>query len=354
DGTYSNCTITVTDNASNTKTLSINSFTIDTVKPVLAQVTAVSAFSNDNTSSYTFSSTEAGSISYGGSCSSSSDNATTDNNTITFNALADGTYSNCTIQVTDNTSIQSDNLTVSSFTIDTVKPVLAQVTAVANNASDSTPSYTFSSTESGTILSSGSCSSSTSNASTGNNTISFNLLADGTYSNCGIQVRDSASNTSDNLTVSSFTISGSKPALAQVTPVSTLTNDKSPNYTFSSTKSGTITYGGSCSSSTTSATDNLSGNNNTITFNALADGTYSNCTIRVTDNTSHTSDNLTVSSFTIDTVKPVLAQVTAIGTTNDSTPNYSFSSTESGTILSSGSCSSSTSNASTGNNTISF
>ena len=71
--------------------------------------------------------------------------------------------------------------------------------------------------------------------------------------------------------------------IEEVTAVTTPTIDTTPNYTFSSTKAGTITYGGSCSSSTTIA---ISGNN-TITFNALADGTYDNFTITVTDNSGN-------------------------------------------------------------------
>jgi len=62
------------------------------------------------------------------------------------------------------------------------------------------------------------------------------------------------------------------PVIAEVTVVTTPTTDSTPNYTFSSTEAGTITYGGSCSSSTTSATSG----NNTITFTSLSDGTYSN------------------------------------------------------------------------------
>ena len=68
--------------------------------------------------------------------------------------------------------------------------------------------------------------------------------------------------------------------LEEVTAVSTPTIDTTPNYTFSSTKAGAITYGGSCSSSTTVAV----AGNNTITLNTLSDGTYSDCTITVTDN----------------------------------------------------------------------
>ena len=69
----------------------------------------------------------------------------------------------------------------------------------------------------------------------------------------------------------------------EVTAVTTPTIDTTPNYTFSSTKAGTITYGGSCSSSSTIA---IAGNN-TITLNTLSDGTYSNCTITVTDNSGN-------------------------------------------------------------------
>ena len=90
------------------------------------------------------------------------------------------------------------------------------------------------------------------------------------------------------------------PVLTEVYPVTTPTSDPSPNYTFSSTKSGTITYGGSCSSGTTSATSG----NNTITFLTLSDGTYSNCTIIVTDSDGNASNTLSVTSFTISDDTP--------------------------------------------------
>ena len=89
------------------------------------------------------------------------------------------------------------------------------------------------------------------------------------------------------------------PAIAEVTAVTTPTNDTTPDYTFSSDEEGAITYGGSCSSSTTSATNG----NNTITLVSLSEGTYSNCTITVTDNLSN-SVTLNMSSFVIDTTAP--------------------------------------------------
>ena len=85
------------------------------------------------------------------------------------------------------------------------------------------------------------------------------------------------------------------PVIAEVTAVTTPTTDSTPNYTFSSDEAGTITYGGSCSSSTTSA---ISGNN-TITFNALSNGTYSNCTIIVKDSAGNASNTLAITSFVV-------------------------------------------------------
>ena len=81
-----------------------------------------------------------------------------------------------------------------------------------------------------------------------------------------------------------------------------ITTDSTPNYTFSATMAGDITYGGSCSSSTVVA----SAGANVITFDAapLVDGFYNNCTITVTDAFLNTSNVLAVTNFSIDTLAP--------------------------------------------------
>ena len=87
------------------------------------------------------------------------------------------------------------------------------------------------------------------------------------------------------------------PILAEVTAVTTPTSDTTPDYIFASTAAGTITYGGSCSSSTTSASTGI----NTITFNTLSNGTYSDCTIKITDSDGNESNTLTISDFSVQT-----------------------------------------------------
>jgi hypothetical protein len=86
------------------------------------------------------------------------------------------------------------------------------------------------------------------------------------------------------------------PVISQATPVLTPSTDTTPSYTFNTTEVGTITYGGSCSSTAKIATVGK----NTITFNSLAVGTYSNCTIRVMDAVGNASNILSVNSFTIN------------------------------------------------------
>ena len=124
---------------------------------------------------------------------------------------------------------------------------------------------------------------------------------------------DDTNNDTDNTTTT--TDDTTAPVLAEVTAVSTTTTDTTPDYTFSSTEYGTITYGGSCSSSTTTAgfVWDVGSVTTTITFDALTAedvvhidlvaktsvGTYDNCTITVTDSAGNASNPLTVSKFHI-------------------------------------------------------
>ncbi|MEI8104034.1 MAG: hypothetical protein WCG84_04000 [Candidatus Moraniibacteriota bacterium] len=84
------------------------------------------------------------------------------------------------------------------------------------------------------------------------------------------------------------------PTIAQVTPVSSISRDSTPNYTFSSTEVGTISYT-NCPSPTTVATSG----NNTIMLNTLSRGTHSNCSLIVTDASGNPSSSLSLNSFII-------------------------------------------------------
>ena len=187
---------------------------------VLAEVTPITTPTTDSTPDYTFSSTDSGAITYGGSCSSSTTIAVSGNNTITLNSLSNGTYADCTITVSEKMRTKksettlSGSITITSFTVsssndtttsDTTEPTLAEVTAIITTTV-TTPDYTFSSDEAGTISYGGSCSSSTTSAISGNNTITLVSMSIGTYSDCTITVTDAVGNVSSTLTLSSFNV----------------------------------------------------------------------------------------------------------------------------------------------------
>jgi hypothetical protein len=107
----------------------------------------------------------------------------------------------------------------------------------------------------------------------------------------------------------SIAIDVTAPVLAQVTAVSTPTIDRTPPYQFSSTEAGSVTYFGSCASTTASVGSGTS----TIDLAAntggalLADGTYSNCQLRVTDAYGNASTLLNISTFVVAATPPVVS-----------------------------------------------
>jgi hypothetical protein len=292
----------------------------DVTAPIVSQITAVSSPTNDTTPNYVFTTNEAGTISYGGSCSSATTSATVGSNTITLNTLSEGTYSNCTITVTDSSSNASTPLSVNTFTIDTTAPTITNITSSKTNgtytvgeviAIQVTFSEAVTSTGSITVtLETGTtdrtCTFTASNASS--DSCNYTVQAGDTSSDLEVNsvsgtVADQAGNAMSNFTPvtnlaanKALVIDTTAPTISEVTPVATPTNDTTPDYTFTTNEAGSITYGGSCSSATTSA----SSGSNTVTFNTLALGTYTNCTITVTDPTGNASSVLSVSSFTIE------------------------------------------------------
>ncbi|HIB94435.1 MAG TPA: hypothetical protein EYO60_09115, partial [Candidatus Lambdaproteobacteria bacterium] len=77
---------------------------------------------------------------------------------------------------------------------DTTAPVIAESQAIGNPTNDSTPSYNFTSTEAGTLIYGGSCTSSSTTAISGNNVISFDNLSEGSYSDCTVRIKDEGQN----------------------------------------------------------------------------------------------------------------------------------------------------------------
>ena len=87
---------------------------------------------------------------------------------------------------------------------DTTSPILSNASSIGTTT-DATPTFTFTSTEAGIITSS--LGFSTPNSATAsNNSITFNTLSNDTYSSQWVKVTDTAGNTSNPLTIPTFTV----------------------------------------------------------------------------------------------------------------------------------------------------
>jgi len=175
---------------------------------------------------------------------------------------------------------------------DTTSPVIAEVTAVTTPTKNTTPNYTFSSTEAGTITYGGSCSSSTTSAISGNNTITLISLGNGTYSNCTIIVKDSAGNASNSLAMTSFVVLPSYVAVGSSGKILTSSDGTSWDYRSSGTTSSLVgvTYGNSkfltltgSMDSGTSATVLTSSNGTSWTSSSATCSTCDNNSVSISD-----------------------------------------------------------------------
>ncbi len=106
-----------------------------------------------------------------------------------------------------------------AYILDNVAPVLSETIEVMAPRPDTSPKYTFNSSEPGQITYGGSCASVWGMAKTGDNRIPLNPLPVGDHFNCWISVTDMAGNTSDALVVTRFTMDATPPHLVSLNRV---------------------------------------------------------------------------------------------------------------------------------------
>ena len=143
------------DNAGNLETVktAANTVKIDKTAPVVSEITRVTSPTIDAIPDYTFTTSEAGTITYGGDCTSSTTSASLGNNTVTFAALSDGIHNNCTVAVTDSAGNISSALSITAFTVDTTGPSTPGTPSTTSPTQNTTPTVSWStSTDSGSGL----------------------------------------------------------------------------------------------------------------------------------------------------------------------------------------------------------
>ena len=356
-GTYSACTIQMTDDAGNTSVaVAIPAFTIsappsDTTAPGISNVGNIGV-TKDLTPDLTFTTSEAGTLVANLSCGIPAEVVTEGTNTITLLALAPNTYSACTIQMTDEAGNTGTAIAIPTFVIDRTLPVISNVSSIATGT-DATPNLTFTASEAGTLVANSACGITTETVTKGINAITLAELDPATYSTCTIQMTDEAGNTGTATAIPPFTISVDvvAPVISVVSSIGT-TTDTTPNLSFNASKAGTLIANSVCGIPAVAVTQGT----NVVTLTVLAPNTYSICTIRMTDKAGNLSDHVPIPTFTIsgttDTTPPVISGVSTIGTTTDTTPDLTFTASEAGILLVNSACGIATEAITQGRNTI--
>jgi hypothetical protein len=133
-----NPAITVLDVAGNTDNSTATAIT-DNLAPVLAESAVITGYSY--TPSYTFTTSEVGTISYTGDCSSATTSATVGSNTIVYTTLVAGTHYHCNVIVTDAVGNASIPLHVTTFTVGNTSQGSgdAGLTTTTTTVTDTTP-----------------------------------------------------------------------------------------------------------------------------------------------------------------------------------------------------------------------
>ena len=178
---------------------------IDSTPPNLQEVTPIGSIKSP-TPSYTFSSTEEGSISITGSCSTNTVQATEGLNTIQLNTLDAGTYSDCNIFVTDISGNKSFSLAITTFEVLDYTAPTVSISGGNYHIHTLNHSRILTTNEAGTLTVSGGCSSSTQDIAEGTNAIEVTVPNYGTFSNCEIKVTDSENNVSDKVWIYKFSV----------------------------------------------------------------------------------------------------------------------------------------------------
>src|SRR6478672_8622032 len=306
DGSHT-FTVEATDAAGNTASTSY-SWAIDTVVPTITLGTKPPSSSSDATPTFAFSANEA--TPGGFECKLDNGTFAACTSPTTLGPTLDGSHT-FTVRATDaagNTGQASY-----TWTIDTAAPTVTLGTKPPNPSNDATPTFGFSAGEAGTFqcqLDAGAFAPCTSPTTLGS-------TADGSHTYT-VKATDAAGNTGP-VTSYVWTIDTIGPTVTLGTKPANPSNSPTPTFSFSATETSTFQCAldagafAPCTSPTT--------------LGSTPDGSHT-YTVKATDAAGNTGP-VTSYVWTIDTVAPAVTfSIKPPNPTNDTTPDFAFSASE--------------------------
>ena len=274
---------------------SLSSSIIKTLKgtttPILNHIKSPSLQEN-NLVSFGFRSSKAGTISYSGNCFGSTKNAIKGDHHILLGVMVEGNY-DCAIQVTDLEGNTSEPLQVPSFRVDFSVPELFQVGDFRVQGRN--VEMEIKASETGNLVYTGNCSGDLQHMNQGKSELTISFPGDGQYSDCELTLSDASGNTSEPLPLGTVLIDATPPVLAEIKPVAKKIHTNRPNYSFKTSKSGTLRFIGKCRGNVDKAVVGI----NHIALLTVEPGVYDDCTMTLTDSSNNQSQPLKISPFVL-------------------------------------------------------
>src|SRR4051794_27375051 len=205
-----------------------------------------------------------------------------------------------------------------TFTVDTLPPETTITSGPSGITMDPTPTFTFSSSETGSTFQ---CKVDSDPYAACNSPTTTGKLADGTHT-LSVRATDAASNTDPTPASQAFTVDVAAPQTTIDSGPSGPTKDATPTFTFSSSEQGSF----ECSIDSGS----YGACNSPKTTTSLADGSHT-FSVRAVDVFGLADPTPASRTFTVDTVPPDTTIGSGpTGNSNDPTPTFSFTSSQPG------------------------
>ena len=149
--------------------------------------------------------------------------------------------------------------------------------------------------EAGSLVYSGNCNGDLQHVKQGVSEVSISFPSDGQYNDCEMTLSDASGNTSEPLPLGTVRIDATPPVLTEIRPVPKKIQINRPNYSFKTSKSGTINFSGKCKGNVDKAVVGI----NHIALITTDPGDYNDCTMILTDSSNNQSQPLKISPFVV-------------------------------------------------------
>ena len=310
DGTHV-YTATATDTAGNRGPSASRTVRVDTVAPDTTITTGPSGATANPAPTFAFTSTEAGTF----ECSVDGAVFAACPTPFTTPTLGAGTHT-FDVRAVDAAGNRDASPARRSITVDTTAPDTA-LTPVTTPGTDSTPTFTFSSEANATFQ----CRIDGAAYAACPSPFTTTNLLDGTHT-FDVRAVDAAGNPDPTPATQTFVIDTTAPTTT-LAPISSPTNDTTPSFTFTSNEAATF----QCRVDGAAFAACVSG----FTAATLAQGPHT-VDVRAIDAAGNVDATPATQTFTVDTTAPDTTLTPVTTPSNDSTPTFTFTSSESGTF----------------------